>query len=217
MTNVLISGTYPDRQQEEVKQQQATEALVTSVSTCPLHAPPTTSQHVLKYSLTREDESMREALKLLNPTKDNFRTGDYKECFNWCDISHEFHKQLANFAHLPKRDSSDLSWYAVVFRSKRRADCSNADLFEADKQAYEEAFSATNGSLLVYWYTGLDDEHNCLATCVWSSRDIARSVNSLPRHREAARLSADVYVHYHIDRYRIEWVPNSQTLKVEPW
>ncbi|KAJ2455085.1 hypothetical protein EV183_001014 [Coemansia sp. RSA 2336] len=215
MTNVLISGTYPDRQQEEVKQQQATEALVTSVSACPLHAP--TSQHVLKYSLTQEDEGMREALKLLNPTKDNFRTGDYKECFNWNDISHEFHKQLPNFAHLPKRDAGDLSWYAVVFRSKRRADCSNADLFEADKQAYEEAFSATNGSLLVYWYTGLDEEHNCLATCVWSSRDIARSVNSLPRHREAARLSADVYVHYHIDRYRIEWVPDSQTLTVEPW
>ncbi|KAJ2156298.1 hypothetical protein GGF46_005284 [Coemansia sp. RSA 552] len=190
MTNVLISGKYPEREGTVASEGKAI---------CPFHAAPE-PQDIPQYSKTREDESMREALKLLRPTRPDFRLADYSKSFNWSEIDAAFHTHLAAYGHLPLRKQEDLSWYAVVFRSKRRVDCRDADLFEADKQAYEEAFKSTNGSLLVYWYAGLDEDHNCLATCVWSSRDIARSVNSLPRHREAARLSADVYVHYNIDR-----------------
>ncbi|KAJ1773477.1 hypothetical protein GGH17_001627 [Coemansia sp. RSA 788] len=208
MTNVLISGVYPQREGE-------TERKVTvTPSACPLHAP-VSSDPPLKYAPTHEDESMREALKLLHPICDDFRTADYATSFNWPKITESFIEHLKYPSELPAR--SDYEWYAVVFRSQRRADCRDADLFEADRQAYEEAFSATNGALLVYWYTGLDENHNCLATCVWSARDIARSVNSLPRHREAAKLSAHVYVSYHIDRYRISWVPSQQSLSVVPW
>ncbi|PIA14626.1 hypothetical protein COEREDRAFT_35106, partial [Coemansia reversa NRRL 1564] len=149
--------------------------------------------------------SMREALKLLKPIRDDFRLADYSQSFNWDEIN----------SKLPSR--TEYSWYAVVFRSKRKVDCQTGDLFDADKMAYEEAFNSTNRSLLVYWYTGLDDDNNCLATCVWSSRDIARSVNSLPRHKEAARLSAGSYVHYNIDRCRISWLPSEQKLTVSPW
>ncbi|KAJ2802359.1 hypothetical protein H4R20_003310 [Coemansia guatemalensis] len=227
MTNVLISGVYPNREaaggeggsSSNSAYRQAETAAAAINSACPLHAAPGTLEQVLKYSPTREDESMREALKLLTPIRDDFRLADYAQSFNWDKISDEFHRQLKRFddplLQLPKR--TEYSWYAVVFRSKRKVDCSNSDLFEADKMAYEEAYKSTNGSLLVYWYTGLDDDHNCLATCVWSSRDIARSVNSLPKHKEAARLSADVYVHYNIDRYRISWVPTEQKLNVAPW
>lgn len=171
----------------------------------------------LVYAKTREDESLRQALKLIKPIRDDFRLADYSESFNWTEISEEFHNQLDNHKDLPHRLQDNRDWYAVVFRSKRRVNCNNVDLFEADRLAYEEAFNATNGSLLVYWYTGLDEDNNCLATCVWSSQDIARSVNSLPMHKNAVRLSAGSYAHYHIDRYRIEWVEQEGRLAVRPW
>ncbi|KAJ1829987.1 hypothetical protein IWW55_000256 [Coemansia sp. RSA 2706] len=213
MANVLISGVYPAReagQQEAIKRAEAAE------SACPLHA--TATAPAQQYRPTREDESMREALKRLQPISDDFRTGDYARSFNWDEISAAFFEQLATQrGDLPGRAAGEDDWYAVVFRSQRRRDCSNADLFEADRLAYEEAYAATGGALLVYWFAGLDADHNCLATCVWSARDVARSVNALPRHREAARLSADVYVSYHIDRYRIRMDAPRQRLDVAPW
>ncbi|KAJ2831676.1 hypothetical protein GGI24_001501 [Coemansia furcata] len=168
------------------------------------------------YSKTLEDESFRLALDLLAPIRDDFRLADYATSFNWDKISTEFRAQMLKHQELPPR-SGVVSWYAVVFRSKRRTDCNNVDLYEADRLAYNEAFTETNGSLLKYWYTDLDAENNCLATCVWTSRDIARSVNLLPRHREAAQLSAGSYVHYNIDRYRIAWDRDKKILEVTPW
>ncbi|KAJ2017941.1 hypothetical protein GGI13_000743 [Coemansia sp. RSA 455] len=185
------------------------------VGICPISH--TTSDNVREvYSETLEDESLRQALKLLAPIRKDFRLADYATSFNWDEISAEFQAQRPNYQALPSR-SGTLSWYAVVFRSKRRTDCNNVDLFEADRLAYQEAFTTTNGSLLVYWYTDLDDDNNCLATCVWTSRDIARSVNLLPRHREAVQLSAGSYVHYNIDRCRITWLPEEERLEVTPW
>ncbi|ORX69130.1 hypothetical protein DL89DRAFT_323272 [Linderina pennispora] len=140
---------------------------------------------------TQEDKALREALRLLTPTRPDFRTADYAASFNWDEISLEYARQLNEFTHLPQRDEDSSPWYAVVFRSKRRKDCNNVDLFDADRDAYNEAFKHTGGALLVYWYTDLDADFNCLATCVWTSRDKALSVNSLPAHRQASRLSAD--------------------------
>ncbi|KAJ2838834.1 hypothetical protein FBU31_000828 [Coemansia sp. 'formosensis'] len=188
-----------------------------SVGVCPISHAATNSEKPREvYSKTLEDESLRQALNLLAPIRDDFRLADYATSFNWDKISTEFGTQMLKHQELPPR-SGAVSWYAVVFRSKRRTDCNNVDLFEADRLAYNEAFTTTNGSLLKYWYTDLDAENNCLATCVWTSRDIARSVNLLPRHREAAQLSAGSYVHYNIDRYRITWVPDKENLEVTPW
>ncbi|KAJ1729280.1 hypothetical protein LPJ72_005057 [Coemansia sp. Benny D160-2] len=173
------------------------------------------------YTLTREDESMREALKLFQAVRDDYRTADYGESFNWDEIAAEYKKQLIKFNHLPPRElktpEEPLDWFAVAFRSQRRKDCDNVDLFDADKNAYEEAYYATNKSLLMYWYTDLDQDNNCLASCVWTDRDIARSVNTLPHHREAAQLSAGSYVHYTVDRCRIQWDPVNSTFKISPW
>ncbi|KAJ2689681.1 hypothetical protein IWW39_001273 [Coemansia spiralis] len=92
------------------------------------------------YSPTLEDESLRKALHLLAPTSDDFRLADYATSFNWSDISAELQAQFAHHQDLPPRQGP-VSWYAVVFRSKRRTDCNNIDLFEADRLAYNEAFT----------------------------------------------------------------------------
>ncbi|KAJ2546490.1 hypothetical protein EV175_005582 [Coemansia sp. RSA 1933] len=169
------------------------------------------------YSPTREDESMREALKLFRAVRDDYRTADYGESFNWSEIAAEYKRQLQKHGNLPSREleSENVDWFAVAFRSKRRTDCDSVDLFDADRKAYEEAFYGTNKSLLMYWYSDVDDEQNCLATCVWTSRDIARSINSLPHHREAARLAAGSYVHYNVGSCRIRWTDD--TFRVSAW
>ncbi|KAJ1942228.1 hypothetical protein GGF37_003204 [Kickxella alabastrina] len=221
MSYVLISDTYPTRDQlASGANHLVVDGLASSASTlvCPFqHHASKPGKKILKYSPTKEDERIRQSLKLLKTVRDDFRTADYAQSFNWSEISQEYNRLQNSHAHLPSRDSSEkLSWYAVVFRSRRRADCNNVDLFMADKNAYEEAYQMTNGSLLVYWYTDLDADNNCLATCVWSSRDIARSVNSLPAHKEAASLAAGSYVHYHIDRYRIQWRTEDKSFDLTP-
>ncbi|KAJ1810343.1 hypothetical protein LPJ56_004399 [Coemansia sp. RSA 2599] len=229
MPFVLISDTYPTREQVEngakelvvdSKPKKLTvhpRAPSDSAKECPLHSDHQATQ-VLKYWPTKEDERMRQALKQLRTTRKDFRTGDYAQCFSWDEISKEYRRLEAADSHgqLPGKPG-DLVWYAVVFRSKRKVECNNLDLFMADKEAYEEAYEITNGALLVYWYTDLDEDHNCLATCVWTSRDIARSVNSQPAHRIAAALAADSYEHYKIDRYRIQWSTEKSTLDLSPW
>ncbi|KAI9504852.1 hypothetical protein BX070DRAFT_185142, partial [Coemansia spiralis] len=160
--------------------------------------------------------SLRAALKSFRPTHKNFRTHDYSKSFNWSEISKIYQQKLGQFAHLP-HNKPGLVWFAVAFRSRRRKDCDNLDLFMADKNAYEEAFYATNKSLLMYWYSDVDEENYCLATCVWTSADIARSVNSLPHHKEAARLSAGAYVHYNVEKWRIQWSPQDQEFSVSLW
>ncbi|KAJ2143402.1 hypothetical protein IW142_003739 [Coemansia sp. RSA 564] len=208
MSNVLISGVYPPREGEAEREVTATP------SEYPLPAP-VSSDPLLRYTPTHEDECMREALKLLHPIRDDFRTADYATSFNWPEITESFIKHLKSPSELPARSECD--WYALVFRSQRRADCIDTDLFEADRQAYEEAYSTSNGGLLVYWYTELDENNYCMTTCVWTARNIARSVSLLPRHMAAAKMAAGVYVSHHIDRYRISWVPSQQTLSVALW
>ncbi|KAJ2774974.1 hypothetical protein IWQ57_000590 [Coemansia nantahalensis] len=206
MENVVISGAYPERD--------GTVAPARAGQQCPfLGGSEGTAK---RYSGTRQDESMRAALKLLRPTRDDFRLGDYAQCFNWDEIGREYQRQLGAHAGLPDRASED-GWYAVAFRSKRNPECRHRDLFDADRDAYTEAFETTNGALLVYWFTGLDADNNCLATCVWTGRDIARSINGLPKHKEAARLADGAYIHHHIDRYSIAWDSAQRRLDVVPW
>ncbi|KAJ1719033.1 hypothetical protein LPJ53_006126 [Coemansia erecta] len=223
MPSVLISDTYPTREQladdsKTLVVDSKPKELHVSAAVCPFSQASGTSRPVLRYSATQEDERMRQALKVLRTARSDFRTGDYAQSFNWGEISSEYRRLAGggSHGHLQSR-ADDLVWYAVVFRSKRRADCNNVDLFMADKNAYEEAYAHTNGALLVYWYSDLDDNNDCLATCVWTSRVIARSVNSLPAHREAAGLAAGAYVHYHIDRYRIQWLAGEERLSLAPW
>ncbi|KAJ2800676.1 hypothetical protein H4R21_003082 [Coemansia helicoidea] len=206
MENVVISGAYPGRD--------GAVAPARAGQQCPFLAG--SEGTAKRYAETRQDESLRAALKLLRPASDDFWVGDYAQSFNWDEIGREYERQLGAHAGLPERASED-GWYAVVFRSKRNPECNHRDLFDADRAAYTEAFEATNGALLVYWFTGLDADNNCLATCVWTGRDIARSVNALPRHKEAARLSAGAYIHYHIDRYGIAWDRARRRLHVAPW
>lgn len=59
-------------------------------------------------------------------------------------------------------------WYCVVFRSRRNKESSSLSLYQADREAHEEAVK--NGGLVMYWY-GVPDEQtgSNLATCIWQS------------------------------------------------
>ncbi|KAJ2742658.1 hypothetical protein GGI20_004323 [Coemansia sp. BCRC 34301] len=136
MPDTLVSSNIDDLPSQTCKRG-------TTTGVCLISNHQTTNEPHQVYSKTQEDESLRQALKLLAPTRDDFRLADYATSFNWPEVSSEFLTQLPSHANLPSRLSAEptktATWYAVVFRSKRRTDCNNVDLFEADRLAYNEA------------------------------------------------------------------------------
>lgn len=89
-------------------------------------------------------------------------------------------------------------------------------LYEADKQAHEEAIR--NGGLILYWYgipdpvTGLN-----LATCIWQSRAHAVAANGRPHHIRAMRLAANSYAKYDLERYTLRKVKGETGVNVLPF
>ena len=102
--------------------------------------------------------------------------------------------------------------YIVAFRSTRAADSPSRDLYEADRQAHEEAVTVRShsrpscmarlltillsnvrccqaGGLLAYWYGAPNQHGSNLATCIWMSRAHAVKATSGPKHAEAMRLA----------------------------
>lgn len=120
-------------------------------------------------------------------------TTPYSECFHW--------DRLADW--LPLEEGQPL--YAVVFRSVRKEEADTQELYEADAAAHEEA--RAGGGLLTYWYGVLNERRECLATCIWSSRDAARRALGQPKHANAMRLASRMYHTYELTRY---WVYRSK-------
>lgn len=78
--------------------------------------------------------------------------------------------------------------YIVAFRSTRRKDADADRLYQADRDAHEEAVTA--GGLLLYWYGSVNRAGENLATCIWQSRRDAIAANRNPKHAIAARLAS---------------------------
>ncbi|EKM54270.1 uncharacterized protein PHACADRAFT_258014 [Phanerochaete carnosa HHB-10118-sp] len=146
--------------------------------------------------------SLHKALHKFHPVTDEYAETPYEEAFNWSELE------------LP--ENAEREWYAVSFRSKRKEGSDGGPLYEADKQAHEEA--VRNGGLILYWYgiphpkTGLN-----LATCIWQSRAHAIAAHSGPHHISAMRLAAASYERYELRRYRISKVKGERALSVEPY
>ncbi|KAI0341924.1 hypothetical protein BDW22DRAFT_218789 [Trametopsis cervina] len=145
---------------------------------------------------------LHKALHNFQPVTSEYSVTPYDKAFNWKDLT------------LP--EDSEREWYCVVFRSKRKEGSDGGPLYEADRQAHEEAVQ--NGGLILYWYgiphpvTGLN-----LATCIWQSRAHAVAANSKPHHIRAMRLAAASYERYELARYRLKKVHGERELRVEPY
>ncbi|PCH43857.1 hypothetical protein WOLCODRAFT_104321 [Wolfiporia cocos MD-104 SS10] len=146
--------------------------------------------------------ALHRALYNFRPITPKYAAVPYPEAFNW------------NEFELP--DSIEHEWYCVVFRSKRRDGSDSDPLYEADRQAHEEAVS--NGGLILYWYGVPDPETRMnLATCIWHSRAHAVAATNNPRHARAMRLTAASYEHYELKRYLLCKVRGERGVTVKPY
>jgi hypothetical protein len=130
--------------------------------------------------------SLHKALHRFRPITPDYADVPYSQAFNWDELI------------LPIEEERE--WYCVVFRSKRKVGSKSEALYEADKNAHEEAVQ--NGGLIAYWY-GVPDPVSGLnlATCIWQSRKHAIAANSRPHHMEAMRLTAESYERYDLERH----------------
>jgi hypothetical protein len=98
--------------------------------------------------------ALHHTLHGFQPVTNSYSTTPYDQAFNWSEIN------------LP--EEVEREWYCVVFRSRRNKESSSLSLYQADREAHEEAVK--NGGLVMYWY-GVPDEvtGSNLATCIWQS------------------------------------------------
>jgi hypothetical protein len=98
--------------------------------------------------------ALHQVLHGFRPLGSDYSTTPYNHAFNWSEIN------------LP--EEVEREWYCVVFRSRRNKESSSLSLYQADREAHEEAVK--NGGLVMYWY-GVPDETtgSNLATCIWQS------------------------------------------------
>ncbi|KAI8617793.1 hypothetical protein BC830DRAFT_1049878, partial [Chytriomyces sp. MP71] len=120
---------------------------------------------------------------------ENYFLAPLPETFNW--------NQVAGL--LGKYWTGD--WYIVAFRSVRNDRADAKALYEADGLAHKEALES--GGLLKYWYGTLNEKRQCLAMCIWSSREFARLATKKPYHRLASSLAAEMYESYTLERWSL--------------
>lgn len=122
-------------------------------------------------------------------------TSPLSDCFSWAEL---FTK-----SPVPRQ----LKLYGVAFRSVRKYDVvDDTLLYAADAKAFEEAMESRQ--LLRYWYGNLNERKECLATCIWRSREEARNAATAPLHAKAASLAPHFYHKYTLDRYWLNCSPD---------
>ncbi|OAX42514.1 hypothetical protein K503DRAFT_733431 [Rhizopogon vinicolor AM-OR11-026] len=146
--------------------------------------------------------SLHKALHRFHPASADYAGMPYEEAFNWSELE------------LPEDEERE--WYCVVFRSKRLPGSDSEPLYDADKQAHEEA--VRSGGLLMYWYgvpnpvTGMN-----LATCIWQSRRHAIAASSHPNHIRAMQLAAVSYEVYTLERHKLRKSRGQRGVTIEPF
>ncbi|KAJ7558215.1 hypothetical protein O6H91_04G028900 [Diphasiastrum complanatum] len=112
-------------------------------------------------------------------------SSELSKCFNWATVF--------NNNSFPKNST----FFVVTFRSVRSTNADDELLYAADAAAQEEA--RNSGGLLHYWYGKLNSRRECLAMCIWESRESATRAIHKPAHAAAMRLSSQMYHSYSVD------------------
>lgn len=95
--------------------------------------------------------ALHQALHHFQPKDSHYAAREYSDAFNWSNLSLE--------------EYVEREWYCVVFRSRRNKESESLSLYQADREAHEEAVK--NGGLVMYWYGVPDATGLNLATCIW--------------------------------------------------
>lgn len=144
---------------------------------------------------------LHQALHHFAPRDDKYAKRRYDTAFNWDDLS------------LPLEVERE--WYCVVFRSRRKPESSSLSLYQADREAHEEAVH--NGGLVMYWYGVPDETGLNLATCIWQSRRHAIKAISGPKHVLAMKQAAGAYEVYELERWVLRKEAGFRELSLRKW
>ncbi|MGI8909236.1 MAG: hypothetical protein ACR2JR_01590 [Rubrobacteraceae bacterium] len=136
-----------------------------------------------------------EACRQISPIHPNYATLPIQTGFDWSALSGRSFDGL----------------YLVVFRSVRRMTADLDLLREYDDHAYKEALGS--GGLLRYFKGDADERGQCLSFCLWKNREDARRASGGKMHGEAARLTAEMYESYLLERYELT---ASEDIEAEP-
>lgn len=128
--------------------------------------------------------ALYEACRQLSPVHPDYTSRPIEEGFNW-----SLCLSTVTFDWL----------YLVVFRSVRRTTADLDLLREHDDRAYDEALRA--GGLLRYFKGEANERRECVSFCLWESREQARRASEGVLHQEAARIVAQMYESYTLERY----------------
>jgi hypothetical protein len=135
-------------------------------------------------TLDHRTAGLVEACRQLSPVNPDYAHLPIEEGFNWSSCLGE-----ACFDRL----------YVVVFRSVRRTAADPDLLREYDDWAYADAERA--GGLLFYFKGLVNERGECLSFCLWESREQACRAAGAASHREASRITAQMYESYTLERY----------------
>lgn len=95
--------------------------------------------------------ALHQALHRFHPKDNMYAAREYSDAFNWSELGLD--------------EGVEREWYCVVFRSRRNKESESLSLYQADREAHEEAVK--NGGLVMYWYGVPDETGLNLATCIW--------------------------------------------------
>ena len=137
-------------------------------------------------SLDYRAASLYEACQQPSPINPDYANLPIEEAFNWSSCLDD-----VCFDRL----------YVVVFRSVRRAAADLDLLREYDDRAYAEAMKA--GGLLYYFKGQMNERRECLSFCLWENREQAQQASCGPSHRAVARIMAEMYESYTLERYEL--------------
>jgi hypothetical protein len=128
---------------------------------------------------------LHRACQQISPTHPDYATRPIQDGFDWSALAG------CSFDEL----------YLVVFRSVRLPTADLDLLREYDDRAYEEALES--GGLLHYFKGDADERGQCLSFCLWESLEDARRASGGKLHQEAARITAEMYESYLLERYEL--------------
>jgi len=129
---------------------------------------------------------LHEACRRISPRYPDYATLPIEDGFDWSSLS------FCDFEQL----------YLVIFRSLPRPEADLGLLREHDDRAYEEA--KESGGLLRYFKGHANERGECLSFCLWETAEQAREAAGAASHRSAASITAQTYLSYRLERYRLK-------------
>lgn len=145
--------------------------------------------------------ALHQALHHFAPIDSFYASREYSSAFNWSSLELD--------------DKVEREWYCVVFRSRRNKESESLSLYQADREAHEEAVK--NGGLILYWYGVPDSTGLNLATCIWQSRRHAIKAISGPKHLQAMKHAQDAYEVYDLERWVLKKEKGTKGFKLHKW